>query len=320
MKTIEAIDQYLTYRINLGEKHRITSYVLKAFSNYVGNINVADVTLQQCLDYLGHKGYLNGKITSYWFSIYTALKGLFEWCSQRDLVRQIPLPTLLPRKPESFTPYIYTKEELNEIFQNALHYRKRFNIYYPEVVQHVLKTMYVLGLRPSEVVRLSISDIHLNENYALIRETKFYKSRIVPFNESVSKMFESFLRWRRNKGMTEDEESPLFMTKKGNQVKLSGIQQAFRCICDAANIRRDTTLTRSDVRLQDLRHTFATNRVLEWYKQGKNVQELLPLLSTYLGHEHLDCTAIYISFIPELMTEAGNKFYNFYMNGGSRYE
>jgi len=34
----------------------------------------------------------------------------------------------------------------------------------------------------------------------------------------------------------------------------------------------------------DLRHTFAVNTLLDWYRDGGDVGARLPLLSTYLGH------------------------------------
>lgn len=314
-----AIKQYQAYRVSLGGKFRTGSFILKAFSNTIGDeTEISDISSTQCINYLNIKGYVSGRITAYWFCIHSELKGLFEWCHQRDLLSAIPLPKILPRKPEAFIPFIYTKEQLVRIFDCALHYRKRFNIFYPEVIQCMLRTMYFLGLRPSEAVHLTLSDIHLDgENYAIIQESKFYKSRIVPFNAKVATMFESFLHWRHLTGLPEDDERPLFLDKKGNAMKLSGIQGAFRLICDMADVRRDTTFSHSDVRLQDLRHTFATHRMLAWYRQGKNVQNMLPLLSAYLGHEHLDSTAVYISFIPELMAEAGDLFYRYHMKGGS---
>lgn len=322
MKIGNAVAQYLTYRTSIGEKHRTNGFMLMAFSSAIGDdTNIADITLRQCCDYLNKKGYVNERLTTYWFCIHSALKGLFDWCYQRGFIHGIPLPNSLPSKPQAFVPHIYTNEELRLIFEYALHYRKRFNISYPEVMHHLLKTIYFLGLRPSEAIGMSVSDIHLgNENYALIRDSKFYKTRITPFNNRVSEMFSLFLNWRKSVGMPDDFETPLFLDKRKNRVKLSCLQQAFRIICNATDIRRDTTSSHSDVRLHDLRHTFATNRILAWYKQGKNVQEMLPLLSTYLGHKNIENTAVYISFIPELMAEAGAKFYNYYLKGEGGYE
>jgi hypothetical protein len=53
-----------------------------------------------------------------------------------------------------------------------------------------------------------------------------------------------------------------------------------------------------------------------WYREGRDVQNMLPLLSTYLGHDHLDSTAVYISFTPELLQEAGEMFEKYYKGDG----
>ena len=44
------------------------------------------------------------------------------------------------------------------------------------------------------------------------------------------------------------------------------------------------------------------------------VQRLLPALSTYLGHAHLDGTSVYLSMTPELLHEASVRF-DRYVNG-----
>ena len=95
-------------------------------------------------------------------------------------------------------------------------------------------------------------------------------------------------------------------------MQLSALQQAFRFIRGKAGIHRYDN-AHYDVRLQDLRHTFATNRVAQWYREGKDVQALLPVLSTYLGHCNLDSTAVYISFTNQLLDEAGKRFQSYVM-------
>jgi integrase len=309
MRTDEAINQYTKYRKNLGEKFRENGFILKNFANYVGqDRELADIQLVQCTDFLYKKSRKGSEITSYWFCIYTALNGLFQWALNRGYVNKNPLPGDKPNKPLAFVPYIYSKDELKLLFNNALTYRKRFNILYPECVRIILMITYFLGLRPGETVKLCLSDIHFeHHNYALIKETKFYKSRIVPFNKQVASLLKGYMQWRKKNHLPEDPDASLFMTRKGKPVKLAAIQQAFRLICDKSNIHRNDGM-KSDTRLQDLRHTFATNRVTAWYSEGKNVQDLLPVLSTYLGHCNLDCTAVYISFTDALLREASNKF------------
>ena len=311
MRIDTAISKYTDYRLSLGEKFRVNGYILRDFASHVGqDADLNTITNQQSLDFLYSKAGINTQVTSYWFCIYAAINGLFLWAVPRGYAEKNPLPIDKPKEPVAFEPYIYSKDELRLIFNTALHYRKRFNIFYPEVIQCMLKVTYMLGLRPSETVKFSISDIRLgDDNYALIRETKFYKSRLVTFNNQVALLLSSYMKWRRDHGLSEVGEAPLFQDKKAQPMKLSGFQQAFRLICDKAKIHRpDLETSRSDVRLQDLRHTFATDRVTYWYESGKDVQELLPVLSTYLGHCNLDSTAVYITFTDALLKEASNKF------------
>jgi integrase len=309
MRTDEAISRYTEYRRNLGEKFRVNEFILKNFANYVGqDKELTDIQLEQCTAYLYGKSKKGSEITSYWFCIYTALNGLFQWALNRGYLSRNPLPGDKPNKPLAFVPYIYSKDELNLLFINALTYRKRFNILYPESVRVILMIIYFLGLRPGETLKLCLSDIHLEpDNYALIRESKFYKSRIVPFNSQVALLLKGYIQWRKKNYLPENPDSSLFITRKGEPVKLTAIQEAFRLICDKSNIHRNDGM-KSDTRLQDLRHTFATDRVTSWYNEGKNVQDLLPVLSTYLGHCNLDSTAVYISFTNALLREASNRF------------
>ena len=314
MKIEEATIMYISYRMSLGERARTLKFIMNNFCNYIGpDKDISNISEQHCLYYLNAHGIREGVATAYWFSIYAILNGFFMWAIARKYMKANPLPKDKPAKNEGFVPYIYSNEELKRIFETALTYRKRFNIEYPEVIQTMLKLTYCLGLRPSETTHLVVDDIRLQDGIAFIRETKFYKSRIVPFGEEVSRMLEDYLLWRSEITLRRCvADNHLFIDKRGNPVRLSSFQQAFSFIREKAGIHRADTAF-SDVRLQDLRHTFATNRVAQWYRDGKDVQTLLPVLSTYLGHSNLDSTAVYISFTNQLLNEAGKRFQSYVM-------
>lgn len=314
MKMGETTILYISYRLSLGEKARTISFILKNFCGYIGaDRDLTTISEKECNRYLNAHGIREGIISAYWFSIYAALNGLFMWAIARGYMVTNPLPKDKPKEPEAFVPYIYSNKDLKQIFETALTYRRRFNIEYPEVIQVMLKLTYCLGLRPSETTHLVVDDINLQDGLAFIRETKFYKSRVVPFGREVSQMLRNYLRWRSeavvSRGITDNH---LFIDKRGNPVQLSALQQAFRFIREKAGIHRYDN-AHYDVRLQDLRHTFATNRVAQWYREGKDVQALLPVLSTYLGHCNLDSTAVYISFTNQLLDEAGKRFQSYVM-------
>jgi len=53
--------------------------------------------------------------------------------------------------------------------------------------------------------------------------------------------------------------------------------------------------------LQDFRHSFATRRLIQWYRAGLDVGRELPKLATYLGHVDVGHTYWYIEAVPELL-------------------
>jgi site-specific recombinase XerD len=60
--------------------------------------------------------------------------------------------------------------------------------------------------------------------------------------------------------------------------------------------------------MHDLRHAFAVHRLVSWYRQGADVQKLLPQLSTYLGHVDIASTQWYLTMTPELLSQASLRF------------
>lgn len=64
-----------------------------------------------------------------------------------------------------------------------------------------------------------------------------------------------------------------------------------------------------------MRHCFAVNRLTTWYRQGADVQKLLPQLATYLGHVKLSATQVYLTMTPELLHEASVRFEQYARQG-----
>jgi integrase len=59
--------------------------------------------------------------------------------------------------------------------------------------------------------------------------------------------------------------------------------------------------------VHDLRHRFAIRTLLNWYREGIDIDKALPSLSTYLGHTCVLDTYWYLSACPELMQEAAQR-------------
>lgn len=314
MRLDYAIEKYIDYRRSLGEKFESEPRLFNAISNSLGKETVlSNISRQDCINLLYSKAVKGNHISAYWFNLYAALNGLFKWALVRSYIDVNPLPPDKPGRPQSFVPYIYSREELKLLFMNAMTYRKWFAKNHPEAIQGIIMLTYLLGLRPGETLRIEMADVHLeNENYILIKDTKFYKSRIVPFNDQVAKYLKNFLKWRSTKKLPLEPNAKLFLDQTGDPYSLSAMQKIFTKIRVKSNIYRNDG-ARYQPRLQDLRHTFATHRIVSWHKENKDVQDLLPVLSTYLGHVSINSTAIYISFTDELLRKASDRF-EYYLN------
>lgn len=64
-----------------------------------------------------------------------------------------------------------------------------------------------------------------------------------------------------------------------------------------------------------MRHCFAVRRLTSWYREGADVQKMLPQLATYLGHVKLSATQTYLTMTPELLREASARFERYVFQG-----
>ena len=134
-------------------------------------------------------------------------------------------------------------------------------------------------------------------------------------NNTVKRILNVFMDWRKQNRQPQNAETCLFLDRKGRPVRIETVRSCFQRIRSKAGILLDESSVHQP-RIHDLRHTFAINRLTSWYREGKDVQKLLPLLSTYLGHKHLAHTSVYLTMTENLLEEA-NKRFESYVNSES---
>jgi integrase len=121
---------------------------------------------------------------------------------------------------------------------------------------------------------------------------------------------------RRRAGLAQGEIAFLRSNRDGSPIAGSTVQTAFDALRRIAGVH-GTAGGRQTPRLHDLRHRFAVHSLTAWYRQGADVQRLLPVLSTYLGHADLEGTKVYLSMTPELLQQASLRFERY--AGGSQH-
>jgi integrase/recombinase XerD len=304
VKLQQLIEQYITFRQTLGERFRTNAAYLRAFARSVGTqADISDVRTEQVNAFLAGAG----PITSGWFVRHNALLGFYRYAQSRGYAPCVPLPAVLPVRPASFVPYIFSHEELRRLVDAAEAHSERRSWLESETLRTLVLLLYGTGLRVGEAVRLDRQDVDLDNALLTVRQSKFYKSRLVPFGSQLKAVLTGYSERRPAVAGLTDEPASFLTTRWSRRVNLHTLQACFRRVCNKAGIRRADGASYQP-RLHDLRHTFAVDRLTSWYRQGADVQKLLPVLSVYLGHAHLAATAVYLSMTPALLAEAGARF------------
>jgi integrase/recombinase XerD len=310
MKLRKLIEQYIEYRQGLGERFKTNATYLRAFGRAVSSRTTIDsIRAEQVEVFLAGKG----PVTSAWHIKHNALLGFYRYAISRGYVTASPLPTVMPKRPPAFVPYIYTHAELRHLLQTAASFRSRRNHRLelePNTVHAMVLLLYGTGLRVHEAITLNRADVDLANSLLTVRNTKFYKSRLVPFGAQLRDILDKYAASRALAAEAPKESAPFFGMKSGARVSQQALEKRFRRTCKLAEVRRSDG-ARYQPRLHDLRHTFAVHRLTSWYRQGADVQNLLPQLSVYLGHTYLCSTQVYLSMTPELLQEAGARFDNY---------
>jgi integrase/recombinase XerD len=305
MKLSHVIEEYLDYQRALGKQYRNESYILKAFQRLVGNVELRRITSRDV-----HK-FIRGKkagITNTWYAKYCALKKFFRYANDQGCELTLSLlPAVLPKRPNAFTPYIYTVEEIQRLLGVSDSQYSPRPMLAPITTRTLILLLYGAGLRLGEAINLRIGDVNLREHVLTIRDTKFFKSRLVPIGQDLAQALKSYHEWRRRFWKNSGSQSDFFCTKRGTRITADHAHHTYQWL------RKEVGVLRTDgacfqTRLHDFRHTFAITRLVTWYREGKDVQRLLPALSTYLGHVDINATAKYLTMTKELLREASRCF------------
>jgi site-specific recombinase XerD len=304
MNLSSVVSIYIAHKRALGCRFQTEGAVLKAFIKAVGDTPIAEIKPSSLI-----QTFLDGRgpPTEYWAKKYHVLTGLYRFAIARGLVSGSPLPKRIPLLTDpAFVPYIYSQAELKRLLcavPAACAGRVPID---GDVYRTLLLLLYGAGLRISEALNLTMADVDLIEATLRVRETKFFKTRIVPLGADLTKVLIAYAG-KQNAETPASQDTPLFCFKDGRRLSKSAAEGAFRRLRACAGVAREGG-GRRQPRLHDLRHSAAVHRLIAWYRSGADLQDLLPKLSTYLGHVDLSATQRYLTMTPELLREASMRF------------
>jgi integrase/recombinase XerD len=177
----------------------------------------------------------------------------------------------------------------------------------PAVMRLAIIILYTAGLRRGEVARLTLDDVEPRSGVLRIRASKFHKSRLVPLSPDAAGALHTYLHLRLAAPFDADPSAALLCCGRAGRHGYTGagLGRAINRLFVAADVRdHEGRLPR----VHDMRHSFAVQALMRWYRAGADVQSYLPGLAMYMGHVSIVSTAHYLHFVPTMRELASSRF------------
>lgn len=218
------------------------------------------------------------------------------------------VPDNIFRRCRRRASYLFSEKELVRLIEAPRRLRL-CEPFHGLTLSTLLGLLASTGLRIGEAIRLKANEAHLDADppRLSILETKFGKSRIVVLHPSVAAHLRGYA-WHRESVLRNLSAETFFTRRNGKSLRYNTTRTTFVRLLRHADIK--TGAGKPKATFHSLRHTFAVKRLTQWHREGKNVAELLPHLSVYLGHLAPVDTYWYLTATPELLETASVRFEN----------
>lgn len=220
--------------------------------------------------------------------VVSTLRHFFRYLSGEGLVEKDPMLQVDTPKSGQYLPQVLTQNEVEKLLavpdtSKPLGLRDRA----------ILEVMYATGLRVSELINLTLDELHLDMK--LIQPVgKGNKERIIPIGEVAIDWLNQYLTMVRPKLLKLKTSQFVFLNAHGNQLTRQGIWKNLKAHVVKAGITKNVTP-------HTLRHSFATH-ILENGADLRVVQELL-------GHSDISTTQIYTHVSQKRLTEVYRRYH-----------
>lgn len=217
---------------------------------------------------------------------------------------------VIPKVHEDYVPYIFSDEELEKIFKAADNISIKDKKADPAIIIEfpvIIRLLYCCGLRIGETVKLRLSDVDLESGILYMYNTKNDKHRLVPVSNEMRLILQKYCMAC---GLLNKKDGWLFPSLKNEgYISDRAIKRKFDAILKANDIRLPNRKKyERGPCLHCFRHVFAFKSFAQAELDGRHLDDAIPYLSIYLGHDSLNETAKYLKFSNEMFPDAIDSF------------
>lgn len=229
-------------------------------------------------------------------------RGFAAYLHVIDPTTEIPPPDVFPVRRQRATPYLFSQQDICRLLGEA---RRMPNPMRAASHEALFGLLAVSGMRIGEALALQREDVDLDAGLITIRKAKGDRARLVPLHRTAAEALRRYAS-ERDRLCPSPRSRGFFISSAGTPVLGVSLRQTFREITTRIGIRTEQVRPR----VHDLRHRFAVQTLIDWYRSGVNIDEHISTLSTYLGHINPADTYWYLSASPELRALAAERVHD----------
>jgi integrase len=289
---------YLVVRRALGYKLVGEGRLLTAFVDFAEQRGARAVTTELAVEWTKQA---TGAGRPYLARRMRVVRAFARYLQTLDPLTEIPPIDLFPSCNARPTPRLYSDADVAALMAAARGFASPLRA---ATFETMVGLLAATGLRVSEAMALDRDDVDWTNGLLTVRNTKFGKSREVLLHPSTIEALRTYCPIRDRLSPRPSAPS-FFVSMRGTRLSHPTVQPAFRELLRAAGIDTGSGSQRQGP--HSLRHSFAVKTLVDWYRDGADVEARMPLLSTYLGHIDPAGTYWYLSAVPELLGLAAGR-------------
>ncbi len=301
------IKDFIEYKRALGRRFWTEETALRLLDRYLvekGITSISEITPELLEIFLASRPRKRPRSYNHLVSV---VSRLFDWLVGQGMLLSSPLHVKRRRETTQRIPFIFDKTQARRLLEvaNRLLDNSR-GLMRGITYKTIFALLYGLGLRVGEVSRLYWKDVDFIRHLLVIRQTKFAKSRLVPFGPRLEKQLQDYRICREHCWGAVCLEDPVFSFTRYKPIHPTTISQTFHNLLPLLELNIPSGV--ASPCLHSLRHSFAVRTLLRWYRSGINPTKRLLHLSTFLGHVDPASTAVYLTITADLFREANRRF------------
>lgn len=314
MKSLsQRLDEYLTLRRSFGYDLSFCERVLRKFTSYADKNGHYHVTTDLFLVWKADYGRANNNT---WACRLGMVRGFALWLAEHDDRTEVPPSELIVGHYTRSEPFIYSASQIAQLIAQAGRLPSAYGLR-GLLWQTLFGVIAVTGMRVNEAIKLERQDVDISNAILTVRHTKNGQNRHLPIQPCTVERLTIYAAWRDR--IIDSKSNRFFIKEDGSPAGDCGARYNFAQVSRNIGLRSPQKYNRHGrgPRIHDLRHSFAVHTILDWFREGRDIEREMYKLSTYLGHTEPKHTFWYIEAVPELMQLAAERAETRYLEGMS---